>query len=236
VRLVCPDRPGFGLSEPRPGRAVLDWPADVKALADLLGLERFAVVAISGGGEYGCACAWKLPERVSGLALFSVIGPLDGADATDGMSRPVRLTYATARRAPGVARLAARSMVRAAKRHPEKAFERLARTRPVEDREVIQRPSVREALLANLPEQFCDATSIVHELHLAGQPWPVPLGELTMPVHIFQGGRDDVHTPGMARALAAAIPHAALTMRDEFATFNFLDDLDPLLEVLAGWA
>src|SRR5436309_3076234 len=44
VRLIAADRPGMGGSDPQPGHVVADWPADVVALADALGLERFGVV------------------------------------------------------------------------------------------------------------------------------------------------------------------------------------------------
>ncbi|WP_420028720.1 alpha/beta fold hydrolase [Halorussus caseinilyticus] len=49
ARVVAPDRPGFGRSDFRPGRELLDWPADVSALADHLGVESFAVVGFSAG-------------------------------------------------------------------------------------------------------------------------------------------------------------------------------------------
>src|SRR5436305_12226700 len=42
VRLIIPDRPGIGQSDFAPARAVLDRAADVAALADRLGLDRFA--------------------------------------------------------------------------------------------------------------------------------------------------------------------------------------------------
>src|SRR4051812_7546059 len=50
LRLIAPDRPGIGLSDPMPGRSLLDWPSDVAELADHLGIERFSIVAWSGGG------------------------------------------------------------------------------------------------------------------------------------------------------------------------------------------
>ncbi len=34
IRLISPDRPGIGLSDPSPGRTVLDWASDVEQLAD----------------------------------------------------------------------------------------------------------------------------------------------------------------------------------------------------------
>src|ERR1035441_6500144 len=62
VRLVCPDRPGYGLSTFQPGRRLVDWPGDVAHLADHLGIGRFAVMGISGGGPHAAACAAMLGE------------------------------------------------------------------------------------------------------------------------------------------------------------------------------
>jgi pimeloyl-ACP methyl ester carboxylesterase len=174
-------------------------------------------------------------DRVLGLGLLSVIGPLDGRGALDGTNLPVRTAYWLARRAPRVLGSVVSSMVRAAERNPDKAFARLARTRPAEDREVVLRPDVRRVLMQNLAGQFRDAASIVREFRLAVQPWPVALDRIAVPTHIWQGGRDDVHTPAMARRLASAIPNAHLTLRPEFATFNFLDDLEPMLTTICGW-
>jgi pimeloyl-ACP methyl ester carboxylesterase len=51
VRLVAIDRPGMGLSVFQPRRTLVDWPADVVELASALGLDRFAVLGISGGAR-----------------------------------------------------------------------------------------------------------------------------------------------------------------------------------------
>ena len=49
VRWIAYDRPGYGGSDPHVGRSVADAPADIGAIADELGLDRFAVVGASGG-------------------------------------------------------------------------------------------------------------------------------------------------------------------------------------------
>jgi pimeloyl-ACP methyl ester carboxylesterase len=64
VYLVTHDRPGYGRSDRRPGRRVVDVVDDVLALADELGFERFAVTGGSGGGPRALACAALLPDRV----------------------------------------------------------------------------------------------------------------------------------------------------------------------------
>jgi pimeloyl-ACP methyl ester carboxylesterase len=69
VRVVSADRPGYGGSSPQPGRRREDWPADVAALADHLGIERFAVLGLSSGGPYAVVCAALLPDRVVAAGL-----------------------------------------------------------------------------------------------------------------------------------------------------------------------
>ena len=82
LRVIAPDRPGVGLSDFLPKRGFSQWPNDVVALADALGLERFGVIGMSGGGGYVAACAAKIPRspprrghRVRRLADDLVEGP-----------------------------------------------------------------------------------------------------------------------------------------------------------------
>ena len=87
VRPITADRPGHGLSDSQPGRRLLDWPDDVTAPADHLGLDRFAVSGWSFGGPYAMTCAHKIPERVTTAGLISSFAPYDRPRSTDGMDR-----------------------------------------------------------------------------------------------------------------------------------------------------
>src|SRR5438552_17010722 len=64
VRLIAIDRPGVGLSTFKPRRKLRDWPADVIALADALGIDRFAIVGLSGGGPHALAGARYIGTRL----------------------------------------------------------------------------------------------------------------------------------------------------------------------------
>jgi pimeloyl-ACP methyl ester carboxylesterase len=64
ARLICPDRPGIGYSDPKQDRKLTDYPDDLTQLADHLNIEQFAVVGVSAGGPYAIACAAKHPNRV----------------------------------------------------------------------------------------------------------------------------------------------------------------------------
>jgi pimeloyl-ACP methyl ester carboxylesterase len=72
IRVLSLERPGFGLSSPQPRRTIMDWPRDVTAFADGMGLDKFAIMGLSGGGPYALACAHALPkERLTGVGLFA---------------------------------------------------------------------------------------------------------------------------------------------------------------------
>lgn len=76
LRVISPDRPGYGRSSPQPGRSMAHWPEDVEALADALGIGRFLVAGHSSGGPYAVACS-ALSDRV--LAGVVVAGVTDMA-------------------------------------------------------------------------------------------------------------------------------------------------------------
>jgi pimeloyl-ACP methyl ester carboxylesterase len=89
VRLLGYDRPGYGGSDPHPGRRVADAAGDVTAIADALGIERLAVEGGSGGGPHALACAALLPDRVLAAASLAGVAPYsaEGLDWLDGMGQ-----------------------------------------------------------------------------------------------------------------------------------------------------
>src|SRR3954452_14939901 len=77
IRLIGYDRPGYGGSAAHVGRGVGDAAADVAAIAEALGIERFATWGISGGGPHALACAALLGDRVAGAASLAGVAPFD---------------------------------------------------------------------------------------------------------------------------------------------------------------
>ncbi len=80
ARVITYDRPGYGGSDRQRGRQVVDCVADVEAIADELGLERFAVTGGSVGGPHSLAVAARLPERVTRVACGVGIAPFETRD------------------------------------------------------------------------------------------------------------------------------------------------------------
>jgi pimeloyl-ACP methyl ester carboxylesterase len=80
VRMIAYDRPGYGLSDPSPGRSVADAAGDIAAIADSLGLDQFAVVGGSGGAPHALACGALLGDRVLRVGALVTPAPSDTDD------------------------------------------------------------------------------------------------------------------------------------------------------------
>lgn len=98
IRLISYDRPGYGGSTRHPGRTVADCAGDVRAISAALGMERFAVWGISGGGPHAIACAALLPDLVPAVGVLASGAPwgAEGLDYFAGMGElnadDIRLT------------------------------------------------------------------------------------------------------------------------------------------------
>jgi pimeloyl-ACP methyl ester carboxylesterase len=98
VRYLVVNRPGFGGSDPAPGRTVADHAGDVGELMTVLGYHRFSVVGVSAGAPYALACGWTFADRLVALAAVSPLGPPDGTGASPSLRYKIPLVpYGSAR-------------------------------------------------------------------------------------------------------------------------------------------
>lgn len=75
LHLISIDRPGYGLSDFKKNRTLLDWVNDVEELVTKLQLNKFAILGISGGAPYAAVCAYKMPKQITKLGIVSGVGP-----------------------------------------------------------------------------------------------------------------------------------------------------------------
>ncbi len=235
VRIIAPDRPGMGLSTFQPGRRIIDWPADVVQLADALGLGRFAVGGISGGGPYAAVCALRLAGRLNGAAIISGVAPFDTPDAAQGMNRMNRIMFTIAGRAPWLARVPM-LLAQLALRSPDRAIERSLAALPDADRAIMRRPDVRTAFVSDFVEAFrAGVRGPAWELVLYARPWGFRLEDIAMEVTLWQGEADRNVPAAMGRYQAAAIPRCRATFFPGEGHLLIIDRMEEILgAVVAG--
>ena len=229
--VIALDRPGLGLSDIHPGRALTDWPADVAEAADKLGLSRFAVAGASGGGPYALACAWRLRGRVSRAAVVSGVGPYQVRGITRGMRWQNRAGFQLGSRWPALAAVLMRSMHRSVIDRPERTIDALARAMSPADAEIVRRPEVRDLLIADLAEAFRQGSDgAMHDMLVLGRPWGFSLREIEPEVYLWQGEADTLVPPAMGRYLAAQIPRCHARMLPGEGHLLIIDRMPDLIE------
>jgi pimeloyl-ACP methyl ester carboxylesterase len=206
LRVVAPDRPGIGLSTFR-RYSIPDYPWLVRSFADALGLERFAVIGVSGGGKYACACAWVLPDRVTRAALVSSTCSFDLPGAQSTWNAEDRRLYRAADRAPWLVRLFFAKVARDIRRDPNALLSTVERVVGAADREVLASQGFREALARDASEAFRQGgRGPAYDLTLEARPWGVPYERVAVRIEIWHGDDDRVVTPEQAHILARTLP------------------------------
>jgi pimeloyl-ACP methyl ester carboxylesterase len=207
VRLITPERPGYGNSTYQAGRKILDWPRDVKALADALKLDKFAVAGHSGGGPYALACAFAMPERISHAATICGVGPVDTPNGTRGMDPINQFGFRFGRYISwpvwrGIVWLAYRRKLAPALG----AGKRRKSLRPAADQLQMDLLDVRDTCIESEKEAFRPGLEgFARDAWLLTRPWGFRLEETRIPVQLWHGTADNMTPFPMALNVAAKL-------------------------------
>jgi pimeloyl-ACP methyl ester carboxylesterase len=209
MRLISYDRPGYGGSDPHPGRNVADAAEDVTAIADELGIDRVAVEGGSGGGPHALACAALLPERVVAAASLAGVAPYaaDRLDWLDGMGQDnldeFEATVAGREELERYLRGQADAMLSA---EPDAIVKAL--------RSLLSPPDLA-VLAGEVADYFQESTRVGIEDRLDGwidddfellNPWGFELEDIRIPVQLWHGVQDRFVPIAHGRWLAERIP------------------------------
>lgn len=237
AHLISFDRPGYGGSDRRPGRRVADVADDVAHIADVLGIDRFAVVGRSGGGPHALACAALLPDRVARAAALVPLAPRDAPDLDwfAGMTRSNAVDYTTALTDP--VRLETELAARAAviRADPVRLLEDLRGGLTSDDEKIVSDDAVRSMLLSNYREALAaSAYGWLDDCLAFTSPWGFDPADIRVPVLLWHGLKDTFSPVGHAHWLAARIPDAKAVIEPTAAHFTALRVLPAVLSWLMG--
>jgi pimeloyl-ACP methyl ester carboxylesterase len=205
VRLIGIDRPGFGRSTHQAGRRHRDWPSDVLAVADELGIYRFGILAYSAGGPYAVACALAFPERLTFVGIVSGIGPAETPRHREGMPRTAVTAIGLSRRVPAVVRWAVKHT------SPERFSRQFDKELSPVDRVLYRDPDVRQAAI----DFFAEATKhgpygLVEDWRLIGTPSGLDYTAVQCPIRLWHGDADATVPAHHAEHVARLLPKADL--------------------------
>ncbi|MFJ4964987.1 Proline iminopeptidase [Streptomyces sp. ADI96-02] len=235
TQLIAYDRPGYGGSDRHEGRRISDVVEDVRAIADSLGLERFAVVGRSGGAPHALACAALMPERITRTAALVGLAPWGaaGLDWFEGMAASNVLAYSTAAADPDG--LAESFIVRSAqiRQDPVRLLDDLRRELTDSDRLVVNDVGIRSMLLRNYSEGLrTSAYGWIDDAIAFCRPWGFEPARIGGRVMLWHGEKDVFSPVGHSRWLAGQIPGATTVLEPAAAHFDALSVLPRVLDWL----
>jgi pimeloyl-ACP methyl ester carboxylesterase len=247
IRLISYDRPGYGRSDRHRGRSVADAAADVRAIADRLGLGAFSVVGRSGGAPHALACAALLGSRVRSVAALVGLAPPDAADLDwyDGMTDSNTAAFGQVE--PDLKQLIATLRERAEQIRDDPEF-LLRLLRPEltrQDNRVVDEVAIQQ-LLTETYAEACrhGAHGWIDDTIALRSPWMFDLSTIDVPVLIWHG-QDDVFSPvHHARWLAGRIRHGhddarvEVVLKDGAAHFDAVEIVPDVLAWIkgSGWS
>jgi pimeloyl-ACP methyl ester carboxylesterase len=235
VRVIAPDRPGYGFSSAAPRRRLLDWPRDVTAVADALGVDRFAVAGISSGGPHALACAYRLPERVTTAVLLSSPAPPGLAPPRPFQSRLERLAASALRRSRALEVISSRVLLWRAGVQPfdawfERGLNRVVERMPGPDREIVHREDVWRVMIDDAHENLRQGLAgTVSDERAVEEDWGFAPEQVRGHVELWHGDADTQVTSAEGKALAAHLPDATLHLHPTGGHYVTLDHADEIL-------
>ena len=237
VRLIAYDRPGYGGSDRLPLRQVSHAAADVRAIADELGLDSFSVVGRSGGGPHALACAAQLPDRVKRVAVLVGLAPrsAEGLDWYAGMTESNQREYTIAE--SGVLELAKAIEFSAEqiKNDPAQLLRDLGPELPLPDWRVVADNGIRVGLRRNFAEALNrSGAGWVDDARSFTQDWGFDPADIMVETLLWHGAQDVFSPVAHTHWLARTIPGAIERIAQDAAHFSAIDTLPSLLPWLAA--
>lgn len=238
IRAVSIDRPGYGNSDPLPGSRV-QRAQDVLEVADVLGLDRFALVGVSSGGTNVLTLAAVAPTRVDRVVLLCGQMPYDDDEAIVAL-QPAQ-AYGLPFLRGGRSELIEQACEQTRAAHlgdPIAAFAEGTTTLSAREKAWYAQPWVRDAFVADMQEAFrVSAEGYIDDGLTMVRPFEVDVSTISCPVRAVHGSADDWEPlPNLKRVLAQ-LPDAQLFLLEGMNHFGSImyPDLAASL-CMEGWS
>jgi pimeloyl-ACP methyl ester carboxylesterase len=207
LRWICVQRPGFGGSDPRPGRTMLGFARDVEELANALAIPRLAVLGVSAGGPYALACGQALGGLVGAVAVCSSLSPLCAPHDVAGVPAHVRAALRLVASAPGPTARTLDAGVGVIRRRPGLALRAMTAGAPAADRRLLDDDEASSTAVAGLlAATLGGVAGLVADYLVCCAPWGFALQDVGVPVDLWHGVQDRLVPVEHAWQLAAALP------------------------------
>jgi pimeloyl-ACP methyl ester carboxylesterase len=234
IKLISYDRPGYGDSDRRENRTVVDAATDVAAIADFLDVDQFSVAGRSGGGPHALACAAQLGDRVARAAVLVSLAPADASDWYRGMTDANVEIYRSMESDLVDVLAHLRTRVEHAHVDPESMFTFLRPSMAAPDHRVVDDIAIRRLFIETYEEAFrAGPDGWIDDLLAFRRGWGFDVSAIKAPVRLWHGEDDTFAPVSHTRWLGDRIPGAEVVVEPGTAHFGAVEVLPTTLAWLA---
>ena len=237
LRFIAPDRPGYGDTDADDAMGYAAWAQVVLQLLQRLGITRYAVLGISGGGPNALALAAADVERVVVLSLVCPLGSIALPELARASRPIVQWLLRRVQRMPRWTDwLLLRPIAAVGRTLPRFAVGIMRLYNSRADRLCLSRPTVVELLSKNMRQAFKQgSTGGARDLRLMTTPWDFSLQGIALPVKLWHGTADELLLPEHSHWIAAQLAHAELQLVTGAGHFSLpFDYIEAIMADLAA--
>lgn len=222
LRIISPDRPGISGSTFQPNRTLNDWPPVLAALANHFAIEKFHVLAISGGAPYAYSAAWAMPERVRAIAVVSGAPPIADLGDHSGLLRLYRWMLKLRGKNRELLRMlfyAARPF--ASRRIPIRLRPLVLKFLHPTDAAVLRESAAFESCFESARRAWRGSVDgVMTDAEVYAEPWGFRLEEIGVPVRLWHGKQDRAFSFRVIEEVAKRLPNCTARYVDNAGHYS----------------
>jgi pimeloyl-ACP methyl ester carboxylesterase len=210
LRILAPDRPGYGYSEPLAGKGLTEFMRQLEKGLSRLGVDKFYLLGVSGGNPAAVTAAGYFGARV--IALGSLCGLAPYPESRDLMYKFARTGFDLARKTPEFfIRMTINQFLKGI--NPEARLEEMIAKLSAADRKILSRAEIRASLFESIElARRQGGAGMVFDLKTVTVAWPVDFAALECPHFIWHGTEDRVLPHALSELLHELVPHSKLKL------------------------
>lgn len=226
IKVIGIDRGGMGQSSFQDNRTILDFPDDLIAVADKLGIDTFSIMGTSAGAAYVLASTYRVPNRLVSAHIVSGLGPID--DSPEDLSQASKGFVSLAKKFPWAIRPLFWFLMGRLSRHEKKSdrfLKNIVQSLGDVDKNIFADTELNHLFVTSFREAYKQGTKGVAKDALLAYaiPWGFALEDIAFQNIYFYNGKLDLSIPvSMGEKMSRTIVNSALKIYQDDGHLSIL--------------
>ncbi len=231
IRLICPERPGYGASTLKPERTMLDWANDVAEIAEQLGFTTFSVLGVSGGGPYALACAYKLPHLISkAYIVCSILNLNDLRTHQIQTAGLLRILLSMSKNSKTFVKVTLHTLKLLVDKSNSMAFSLIDKKIPERDHLALGGINAPQNFNENIKRGLSQGiVGAEQDIKIYTNDWGFDLADIKIPIAVWHGTHDTLTPTSFAQYLHNKIPHSTLNIIEGEGHFIAINQFEKIV-------